>query len=63
MPPTRATAAPTTIIVVFVVLERSDVVDVCDGIGVSGVVVLSETGVVVTSDGEAVVSAGAGAGV
>lgn len=43
-PPTRATTAPTTITVVVVVLERLDDVVVGDGSGVTGVVVMSETG-------------------
>ena len=64
-PPTSATTAPTTIIVLVVVLERLDEeVPVCDGRGANGVVVLSETGVVVGRDGYVVVGvAGAGAGV
>ena len=44
-PPTRATAAPTTIIVMVVVLENPDDEDVCDGRGAPVLVVVSETGV------------------
>ena len=46
-PLSRATTAPTTIIVMVVVLEKLDDVDVCDGSGVTGVEVVCETGGVV----------------
>lgn len=51
-------------VVVLERLERLDEVPVCDGRGVTGVVVLSETELVVDRDGDVVVGvAGAGAGV
>lgn len=57
-PPIRATTAATTIIVIFVVLERPDDVDVCDGIGAPEVAVLCEMGVVVKPDRKSVVESG-----
>lgn len=59
-PPTRATAAPTTMIVMVVVLERLDDVGVCDGSGDTGVVVASEMGEVVMPEGRWVVDPGRG---
>ncbi len=47
MPLNRATTAPTIMIVMVVVLEKLDDVGVCDGSGVTGVEVVSETGGVV----------------
>ncbi len=56
-PPIRPTTAPTTITVMVVVLENFDV-DVCEGVGVAAVAVLSEAEVVVRPNSGSVVEPG-----
>lgn len=57
-PPTRATTAPTTATVMVVVFDNPDDVPVCVGTGVTGVAVLSGTGLAATPDADAVVLPG-----
>lgn len=52
-PPTRATTAPTTATVIVVVLENPVDEPVCVGTGVTGVAVVSRTGLAGTPDADA----------